>query len=81
MCKILASVASFDVIPTEYIYDKILDFDDSQKSSGMRYELVGIETNNFIMNAGTLLWLMIGWLILVAVFYLLNLIGKTSKFS
>ena len=44
----------------------------------MRYELVGIETNNFLKNAGTLLWLMIGWIILVAIHFILKIFSQLS---
>lgn len=74
--KILVSVASFDVIPTDLIYEYVFNFDEEAESSGTRYEMVGMESNNFIINAGTLFWLILGWVFAVIFVFMLNLLGK-----
>ena len=76
MSKILVSVASFDVIPTDLIYEYVFKFDEEAESSGTRYEMVGMESNNFIINAGTLFWLILGWILAVLLVFILNLLGK-----
>jgi hypothetical protein len=63
--KMLANVASFDIVPTEFIYSQFLQFDQQDSNEGVRYDLVGMETGNFLMNSGTLLWLLVGWIFLV----------------
>ena len=75
LSKIIASIACFDIVPTELLYNEMFSFNPQAKSSGMRYELVGMETNNFLMNAGTLLWLIIWWGLLVAVYSILKMLA------
>jgi len=60
----LANVASFEIIPTEAIYSKFLSFDRDKTlkdKEGIRYELVGMETSNFLINSGTLFWMFMIW--------------------
>ena len=60
----LANVASFEIIPTEAIYSKFFSFDRDKTlkdKEGIRYELVGMETSNFLINSGTLFWMFMIW--------------------
>lgn len=81
-CAILSNVASFEVIPTEFFYNLFLNFDPDNnlgETEGLRYELIGMETSNFMINSGTLFWCVLAWIFASATYLTIKLGLKISK--
>ena len=74
--KILTKVASVDAIPMEKVYGSFLEFPENPKNSGMRFKMLGMETNNFLLNSGTMFTLFTYWGIAAVVTVALGLLMK-----
>ena len=69
-------MASFDVLPIDYLNKLLFNFDADDEGAGGRYNEVGMDSNNFIANAGTLLWVMFGWVFAVLMHFILKCVGS-----
>jgi len=81
-CAILSNVASFEILPTEYIYSKFLSFDSENslaEQEGIRYELIGMETSNFMLNSGTLFLMLVAWFLYALIYFTIKLAMKVLK--
>lgn len=66
--KNLANVATFDIFPTQQLYLRLFSFTETEETE-IRFQLVGLETKNFLLNAGTLFVLLFFWLPLVLSYF------------
>lgn len=55
------SLANFDVVPHGYLNYKTFDFDQNLNMREARFALMGYGKTNFILNAGTSIWLIFAW--------------------
>ena len=82
MTSFLISVASFDILPLDYINNLLFKFEGGEEEHAeeeeeeeeedhyeteARFNEVGMESSNFISNSGTLLWVLFGWVFAVFV--------------
>lgn len=75
--KTLANVASFDVIPTQFIYFEAFDFKRTYIPN--RFEMIGLDGNNFLMNSGTLFLVFISWFLTVPLYFCAKLCTNTLR--
>jgi len=72
--RILANVASFELLPANAFYNLFLKFSVMPKEKvGVRFSLLGFEGYSFLINTGTLFWLLCFWLVKALVFGAYNL--------
>lgn len=69
------TIANFDIVPHENFNNAILSFDKLSKKTEIRFQNLGFETYNFILNSGTTLYLIIFWVFFTLVSLLLGIIG------
>jgi hypothetical protein len=58
----LVEIATFDLLPHESINTWLFNFKDLEDAE-FRFVETGYETNNFILNTGTVLWIVIIWIL------------------
>jgi hypothetical protein len=56
---VLMTLATFDFIPHEGPNKYMLEYDPENEITNPIYAQVGFETNSFILNAGTLFWMIV----------------------
>jgi len=78
LSKSLVSMASFDFIPVNSINVSIFHF-KSDPEEELRYIEVGMETKNFILNCGTMLWAIFFWFFMVLIYYLVKILSRCFK--
>ena len=59
--EMFLSLANFDVVPHTYLNERTFDFNHNLKTKDVRFDLMGYGETNFILNAGTSFWLLLGW--------------------
>jgi hypothetical protein len=72
----LMKVVCFDAFPHEEISKYFLKFDRKHKKVESRVKKLGFETNNFILNAGTLFYVYLMWVSLVILYMCFNWISS-----
>jgi len=79
LSKSLVSMASFDFIPVNSINVMAIFHFKSDQEEELRYIEVGMETKNFILNCGTMLWAIFFWFFMVLIYYLVKILSKCFK--
>lgn len=78
LTKSLVSMASLDFIPVNSINQYLMHF-KSKPAEELRYIEVGMETKNFILNCGTMLWAIFFWFFSVFVYFIIRILAKFLK--
>lgn len=60
--KLLGGLATFDIYPTDFVYESFLP--EAKGEPEKRFEIAGIESNDFLLNSGILFWFMAIWFVL-----------------
>ena len=69
--NILIEIANFDLIPGEAIVGSIFTFEEEESDNNPNFEMLGFETNNFILNTSSLfVYAHLIYLVMIAVFLL-----------
>lgn len=76
---ILMSIANFDVLPHTKMNNFLFSFNRKDQENEVRYQNLGFETYNFVLNAGSTFWLMIFWAVSAAFILGLNFLCKSKK--
>lgn len=70
-------MASFDIIPTQLLYLEFLKFEE--KETETRYQMLGFDNRNFLLNSGTLFWLFLSWVFVAALLLVVKIIVSLFK--
>ena len=63
MTRLLGALSGMEFIPTEDITTDLLSLDHRQYNLGARWVALGYDTQNFILNSGTLFWTFVAFVI------------------
>jgi len=58
---ILMTVANFDIVPHAKFNSAVFDFKDANVFTEVRFQNMGFQNFNFILNSGTTFWFINGW--------------------
>jgi hypothetical protein len=73
-------VANFDIIPHSSINNFIFTFEEKADLNDVRFQNLGFDTYNFVLNSGTTMWLIFIWIVLSLVTLCLRKISKLNSF-
>jgi hypothetical protein len=71
-----------DLFPSDRINDEVFEFDEegTRGSFAKRFENVGFETENYILNMGSLFWFINAWLACLLGSYLLKVCSTKHRY-